>query len=1059
MESEQDLRHNFAKFMSSSSLFAAREMVSEDPRLLLPEIDTGLDRYVRHLRQSGDPDEAERVLQRQGLLRTFREHGVAEGYMRLVADDLLGAPFERVEKVFAESASPTRAEMSEHVTRRIADARQTGDSRNLPRLIMLRGFVDMASLPRPPVRDDAAVQKLLPVAVGYLQQADLAARRSYLHRNPELLTPLGVNVGHGLLQSSTEEPMGELDLSTVRMLRQADGLLRASLRMGVDEAYEAVTTGAEVPELLESWLRQVARFPEEWPVTDPALARGYAIIEDDDASIEKRLEELQPLADAVRSVALVDEDVYHYDRLIEVTIDLVHQAGRLGSLLFPPSPLLADALITLAVAYADRFEFRMRVNDLRDAVWFCDQADDLITPDLTLSTRDHRSTLVRARVEEKWFQLTRDDTHLSRAVELTTKHTLMDGEAMSVRARCLREGVDLGIFDDNAWVESLTISFSLDNDEGLADGWRANWYSELALADLGQYRHTGNQKALDNARNHAETAGTIAQTSTGTAVYAAVCRAWADEPGGPSLEYVRRRHEPSALTHWNGRQWQLLIATEAFAEWAIGRDAPDRGMNQARVAFDLAYNAATHQYTDEDIAVWAAWLNRLVPIVVGCIGVAAPAAAAMRAERARAMMLSNRFYLDHEELAVLSAAGHEDLAGPIRSALDVARDPTSGSRTLDNALNQVWRFTDQVRKLEGFAHFRGPIEVETLNTVADSRTLAYLVPGPLGGYALVHLPDGGWKHVELPLCRIDPVPTVVMAYENAVFNAKMPAGARRLAVDDMCDWLWNAVLTPLSELALGPVVHVIGSSYLAYTPVHAARAHDGESLHYALSTWEFRYVPTARALARADSLAAGIKLPGFLGVSPPAASRTLPGALAEIANIAAMFPTHSVIDPEDVTTERLRTGLSGCGWFHASCHGMADPSDPLNSGLDLGGGERFSIQNLLDSVTGHLEVAVLSACQTNVPDPALPNEATSLAGALILSGCRAVIASSWPVPDQATAALMRRFYDHLESGQHGVSQALTAAQLDFADFGARDPSWPDAWREPYFWAGFTYMGP
>ena len=1059
MESGKNLPQGFQKLMSSSSLLAARETISDDPRLLLPEVDAELQRCVRHLRRSGDRDGAELVLHCRGLLRAFREYGMVEGYLRLVADDLLDASFERVVAVVADAVTLSPAKMSEHLTRRVAEARQIGDLQNLPRLIMLRGYVDLVGQPDLTVRDGTSIQKIVPVAVGYVGQADLAAHRSYLDLNKEMLTPLGVSVGHALLRSSAEEPIGHLDLSTVRMLRQADGLLRAGLRMGLDEAYKALTAGNDLPELIESWLPQLPDVQDDWPVTDPSLARSYAIIEDGDASVERRLEELLELTKAVRNVALVDEDVYHYDRLIAVSVDLVHQAGLLGSLLFPPSQLLADALVTLAVSYADRFDFRLRLNDLRDAVWLCDQADDLLASSVTARASDDRSALVRARVEERWFQLTRDDSHLRRAVELTRNHVVGHKEAISVRARCLREGVDLGIFDDNAWAESLVTSFSLCRDEGSSDGWRANWHSELALGDLVHYRRTGSRRALENAWVHVNTSWRIAHTSMGAAAYAAVCRACADEPGGPPLDYVRGRHDPSALIGWNGRQFQALIATQAFVEWAAARNAPDLAMNQARVAFDLAHNAATHQYSDRDADVWAAWLSRLIPMIVLCMGALAPAGAAMRVERTRALMLSNRFYRDHEELALLSTAGHEDLAGSIRSALDVAKDPTSGSRTLDYALNQLWRLTDQVRELKGFAHFRSPIEVETLNAIANSRTLIYLVPGPLGGHALVHLPAGGWQHVKLPLCRTDPVPTVVMAYEDAVFNAEMPAGARRRAVNAMCDWLWNAVLTPLSELGLGPVLHIIGSSYLAYAPVHAARAHDDGPRNYALSNWEFRYVPSARALADAGTVAVGDEPPVFLGVSPPASTRALPGALAELASISEMFPSHSVINPEEVTTDSVRTGLSQCGWFHASCHGLVDPSDPVNSGLDLGGGERFSIRDVLDSVTGHLEVAVLSACQTNVPNLALPNEATSLAGGLVLSGCRAVIASSWPVPDQATSALMRRFYDHLGEAKQGVCQALAAAQLDFAGAGKRDPLWPDSWLEPYFWAGFTYMGP
>jgi len=102
---------------------------------------------------------------------------------------------------------------------------------------------------------------------------------------------------------------------------------------------------------------------------------------------------------------------------------------------------------------------------------------------------------------------------------------------------------------------------------------------------------------------------------------------------------------------------------------------------------------------------------------------------------------------------------------------------------------------------------------------------------------------------------------------------------------------------------------------------------------------------------------------------------------------------------------------------------------------------------------------VLSACQTNVPDVNLPDEAISLATGLLIGGCRAVIASAWQVPDPATSALMQLFYHCWRRDGQEVSAALRKAQLTFAAGGGGVDKWRSEWADPYFWAGFSYLGP
>ena len=66
------------------------------------------------------------------------------------------------------------------------------------------------------------------------------------------------------------------------------------------------------------------------------------------------------------------------------------------------------------------------------------------------------------------------------------------------------------------------------------------------------------------------------------------------------------------------------------------------------------------------------------------------------------------------------------------------------------------------------------------------------------------------------------------------------------------------------------------------------------------------------------------------------------------------------------------------------------------------------------------------------------------------AGATRVLASLWEVDDYATAALMRFFYEGLESGPMRPGAALRAAQLKML----KDPRW----QSPYFWASFELQG-
>ncbi|MFN2370453.1 MAG: CHAT domain-containing protein, partial [Candidatus Krumholzibacteriia bacterium] len=94
-------------------------------------------------------------------------------------------------------------------------------------------------------------------------------------------------------------------------------------------------------------------------------------------------------------------------------------------------------------------------------------------------------------------------------------------------------------------------------------------------------------------------------------------------------------------------------------------------------------------------------------------------------------------------------------------------------------------------------------------------------------------------------------------------------------------------------------------------------------------------------------------------------------------------------------------------------------------------------------------LAVLASCETAGGRILSGEGVQGLASAFLAAGVPAVLATLWPVDDQATARLVDRFYAGLAGGATAAA-ALGRAQAEVA----AQPRWSD----PYFWAGFVLIG-
>ena len=150
--------------------------------------------------------------------------------------------------------------------------------------------------------------------------------------------------------------------------------------------------------------------------------------------------------------------------------------------------------------------------------------------------------------------------------------------------------------------------------------------------------------------------------------------------------------------------------------------------------------------------------------------------------------------------------------------------------------------------------------------------------------------------------------------------------------------------------------------------------------------------------------------------------------------------------------------LSQYRFVHFATHGLLDETHPELSGLLLSqvnqqGSSVDGFFTTLDAFNLKLnaDLVVLSGCRTALGKEVKGEGLMGLTRGFMYAGARRVMASLWQVNDNATAELMKRFYQGMFGEKKlAPAAAMRAAQIDL---------WNDKkWKSPYYWAAFTLQG-
>jgi len=180
---------------------------------------------------------------------------------------------------------------------------------------------------------------------------------------------------------------------------------------------------------------------------------------------------------------------------------------------------------------------------------------------------------------------------------------------------------------------------------------------------------------------------------------------------------------------------------------------------------------------------------------------------------------------------------------------------------------------------------------------------------------------------------------------------------------------------------------------------------------------------------------------------------SLPGAREEARSVGDL-----VLLGSDATPSRLAEALAmRPRWrsVHLACHALVNTEHPLLSSLALRGARLGTLDVYRSSFLADL--VVLSACETGRGRVYESEGIVGFVRAFMFAGAPRVISSLWKVDDDATRALMVKFYE-LWNPKDGSNGLPTATALRKAmEFVRDNPDHPE-WRDPKYWAAWQLWG-
>ncbi|KAJ7212598.1 CHAT domain-containing protein [Mycena pura] len=358
-------------------------------------------------------------------------------------------------------------------------------------------------------------------------------------------------------------------------------------------------------------------------------------------------------------------------------------------------------------------------------------------------------------------------------------------------------------------------------------------------------------------------------------------------------------------------------------------------------------------------------------------------------------------------------------------------------------LNEEWETTvESVRMLPGFEDFMRHKNITALQQAAVSGPVIILTASRATSSALIVSFSGNVQNVWLPDMSL-PVAvicaTLAQALSHSGFTLRSFLTSNRtegspsepvtrlfglqednldLNPDDvfrcLLVLLWETIVKPVFDAlnlqasnlsATPPRVWWCPTGPFTFLPIHAAGIYGHQETDCVSDYVVSSYTPTVTALLDPPAHCTDFfKMTAVIQPDAPGCS-PLPGTQAELQNIKARVPNSWLTALDNTTKVTIKTvvqHLQNSSIVHFACHGIQDPSHPLDSGLALSDG-RLKVSQIMrgletnspEEFSKTMSLAFLSACETAKGDSDTPDESMHLAATLLFAGFRSAVATMW----------------------------------------------------------------
>lgn len=188
----------------------------------------------------------------------------------------------------------------------------------------------------------------------------------------------------------------------------------------------------------------------------------------------------------------------------------------------------------------------------------------------------------------------------------------------------------------------------------------------------------------------------------------------------------------------------------------------------------------------------------------------------------------------------------------------------------------------------------------------------------------------------------------------------------------------------------------------------------------------------------------------FVIANPQPTKVDLPGTELEAKNIIENIPDSEDYIGNQATLETFKIQAPRFQFLHLGTHGCFDLTGCENLGMEantllFANNEQYNIADAALLGLQNTELITLSACQTAKEIDDKGQAIPGLAYIFERAGAKAVIASIWNAPDEASKDIMIEFYANLKQGMN-KTEALRQAKLSQIK------------RHPFFWSPFILIG-